>query len=92
MQAKRAENFWKNCHVFPNSRNVKVRLFIFFSEEDRLFIFQLFQDQNIYFQNVPAPPPSESNGCPLKEKNIVLAVHESIFSWKAETLQILVTL
>ena len=42
----------------------------------------------MYFQKVQAPPHSESNGCPLKEKNIVLAVHESIFSWKAETLHI----
>ena len=27
--------------------------------------FQHFQCQNIYFQKVPAPAPSESNGRPL---------------------------
>ena len=78
--------FWKNCHFFPSSRKVKVRLFIFFQKRTD-YLFSAFSRPEYLFQK-SASPPSESNACPLKEKNIVLAVHESIFSWKAETLQI----
>ena len=64
MRAKRADYIWK------------IVTFSLISRRGQIIYFQLFQDQNIYFQKVPAPPPpSESNGCPLKEKNIVLAVH-----------------
>ena len=66
--AKRAENFWKNCHVVPNSRTDYV--FSAFSRPEYLFPKSAS----------PIPLPSESNACPLKEKKIVLAVHESIFS------------
>ena len=81
MRAKRAENFWKNCHVIPNSRNVKVRLFIFFFQKMTDHLFSTFsRPEYLFSKSASPPPPSESNGCPLKEKNIVLAVHESIFS------------
>ena len=52
--------FLKNLHFSPNSRKVKVRLFIFVPEKDRLY-FQHCQSQSIYFQKVPAPPPLPKN-------------------------------
>ena len=30
-----------------------------------MIYFKHFQGQNIYFQKVPVPPPTESNGRPL---------------------------
>ena len=52
--------FLKNWHFSSNSSEVEVRLFIFFPEEDIFFYFQHFQGQNIYFQNVPGPPPPQN--------------------------------
>ena len=65
LRAKWAENFWKILHFSPKFQQIKVRLFIFFPEEDKLFISSNFQGQNIHFQKVPAPSPSESNGLSL---------------------------
>ena len=77
-RAKRAENFLKILHFSPKFyKQVKVRLFIFFSRRGQIIYFQYFQGQNIYFQKVPAPPPSESNGRPLKSMFEVCAVHPS---------------
>jgi hypothetical protein len=33
--------------------------FIFLGTQARLFIFQIFGGQNIYFQELPAPPPNQ---------------------------------
>ena len=48
--------FYKHWFFSPNSRKVKVRLLIFFSEGGKNIYFQHFQEQNIYFQKVPATP------------------------------------
>ena len=47
----------------PNCRKVKVRLFVFFTEEDRLFIFSIFKVR-IFISTKCQPPPPESNGRP----------------------------
>ena len=47
----------------PNCRKVKVRLFVFFTEEDRLFIFSIFKVR-IFISTKCQPTPSESNGRP----------------------------
>ena len=64
LRAKRAQIFGKKLTLpLPQFYQVKVRVFIFFPEEDRLFISIIFKVS----QRVPAPPPppSESNGRPL---------------------------
>ena len=46
--------------LLPQFQQVKVRLFIFFPEVDRLFIFSIFKVIIFYFQKVPAPPPPQN--------------------------------
>ena len=71
------KSFGKIVTFFPNSRKLKVRLFIFFQKRTD-YLFSAFSRPEYLFQKSASPPPapSESNGCPLKEKNIVLAVHD----------------
>ena len=69
MRGKRAENFGKNCHVFPYSRKVKGQIIYFIPEEDRSFIFSFFKTEYL-FPKSASPPPSESNGCPLKKRTL----------------------
>ena len=47
----------------PNCRKVRVRLLVFFTEEDRLFIFSIFKVR-IFISTKCQPPPPESNGRP----------------------------
>ena len=48
--------------LFPNSRKVKVRLFIFFPEEDSLFIVIIFKIRIFISKTCQPPPPQESDG------------------------------
>ena len=43
MRAKRAQIFLQNWHFSRNSTKVKGRLYIFFPEQDILFILRIFQ-------------------------------------------------
>ena len=46
----------KNCHVFPNSRKVKVRLFIFFQKRT-YYLFSAFSRPKYLFPKSASPPP-----------------------------------
>ena len=68
---KRSERkiFGKFCTFPPNSSKLKVGLFIFFPEEDKLFISSIFKVRIFISKKCqPPPPPSESNGRPLMWK------------------------
>ena len=73
MRAKRGGNFvklkfWKILHLSPKFKQVKVRLFIFFAEEEKLFIFSIFKVRIFISKKCQPPPlPSKSNGNPLQQ-------------------------
>ena len=48
----------ENLHSSPNSSEVEVRLFIFFAEEDRLFISSIFKVR-IFISNKRQPPQNQ---------------------------------
>ena len=70
MRAKRAENVWKNCHVFPNSRKVKVRLFIFFQKRTD-YLFSAFSRPEYLFPKSASPlPPQNQMVVALKKRTL----------------------
>ena len=82
--------FAKFCTFPPNSS--KKRSDYLFSFQNRTSYFKHFQGQNIYFQKVPAPPPLESNGRPLKflKMNILVQISFQIIpqtTWWKEALK-----
>ena len=54
----------------PNCRKVKVRLFVFFTEEDRLFIFSIFKVRTFISTKCQSPPPQNQMVVPqLRTQN-----------------------
>ena len=56
--------FGKFCTFPPNSSKLRSD-YLFSFQKRTTYLFAAFSRSNIYFQKVPGPPPSKSNGCPL---------------------------
>ena len=57
IELKRAEKNWKILQFSPKFYQVKVRLFIFFPEEDKLFISTIFKVRIFTSKKCQPPPP-----------------------------------
>ena len=68
-RAKRVENFWTILHFSSKFYQVKVRLFIFFPEEYKLFIFSIFKVRLFISKKSQPPPPQNKMVVPLAKQS-----------------------